>query len=738
VIELPYNKFWNTWSAKSPATMSFIPAEFFIKIGAYSYSAQKYTPFPFSKSIRLYEHHPNGDYCRLTAEHAGTVLGIEYIKPDPWTVMGKIKVLKSGEWGYRFWILLSFGFEREDEGKVQLCNGEARAAFRSYDFAVKTLHEPARSAIVNDVDSVGKDMEASGYFLPEKNEQNGKWALYKYNLEETPEICFTVCAANSYEEASLRAEAALKLYPDFDKLKDGALKNLPGQSGDLPGSIEAIRDVMAWNSIEDEKNRRVFTSLTRYWIDKKFGGWFVWQDDVLYHALLNAWSGDWAMAKENLDTVLNSITPDGNLACLMSEYTEWVDRSQPPIEAFIIWKYCELTGDRQMLETAYPLLKSTYSWWFKNRDGNGNGVLEYGSSCNGHGHFLGTKLAAKDEAAMDNSPMYDSAVFVPEKHTINMEDVALNSLLALDGEILSDIAKKLGKLDESDKIDRANNDFKQRIDRTLWDAGRGIYANRHWDNGFAACSPTSFYPLAAGIPDAEKAEKLIRHIFDENEFWTQAPLPSISKKEESVNDNVYWRGRMWPPLNFFTYVGLKRYRKDKEAYRLARRSMEIFTARWQEERACYENYNTFSGLGGDSVDADPFYGWGALIPLMWVFEHIDIDPWNGFHFGDVMGKTYKISSIKMKDGIYSLECLDGSTKLSKNKTLIFKSNASGRFRHFTYGCHYASVEIDPQEKPSALSFPSCKPARVVIDGHEAALNNTFNLAPKTSKIELWY
>lgn len=125
-----------------------------------------------------------------------------------------------------------------------------------------------------------------------------------------------------------------------------------------------------------------------------------------------------------------------------------------------------------MLETAYPLLKSTYSWWFKNRDGNGNGVLEYGNSCNGHGHFVGTKLAAKDEAAMDNSPMYDSAAFVSEKHTINME---------------------------------------------------------------------------------------------------------------------------------------------------------IFSARWHEERACYENHNTFSGLGGDSVDADPLYGWGALIPLMWVFEHIDID-----------------------------------------------------------------------------------------------------------------
>lgn len=738
MIQIPHSKYWNTWSTKSPTAMSFLPAGFSIKISAYSFAEQKYTSFPFSKDIKLYEHHPNGDYCRLEAEHAGTVMDVEYLKTDSWTVMGRLKLKKAGEWGLRFWILLSFGFEGSGEVKITDTT-TVHGKMRSYDFAVLAGNKPVRSAVVEDVDSAGRDMEESGYYVPEKSCPDGKWALFKYNLEETPEIYFSVNVANSFEEATQRAKSALELYSEFDKLKEKVMSCLPKQSGELPDSIDAIRDVMAWNTIEDKINNRVFTSITRYWIDKKFGGWFMWQDDIFYHALLNAFSGDFSMARENLNAVMSTLTPDGNLACLMSEYTEWVDRSQPPIGAFILWKYSELTGDRQILKTAYPLLKSAHEWWFKNRDGNNNGVLEYGSSCNGHGHFTGTKLAAKDESSMDNSPMYDTALFVESAHTMNIEDIALNSLLALDGEILSEIAKQIGLFEDSKKISEVNNLYKSKIDKTLWDEKRDIYANKHWESGFVACSPTSFYPMAAGIPDSGRAEKLVEHIFNENEFWTFAPLPSISANELSVRDNVYWRGRLWAPLNFFTYIGLKRYRKDLEAYRLAKRGMEIFTPVWRNERACYENLNSFTGQGKDSVDSDPFYGWGALIPLIWIMEHIDIDPWNGFNFGDVCGGNFSICGIRIKDGLYNLNCHAGETNLERNGMVLLKSNAEGRFRNFIFSDHYASVELDGQQKQCTVTFPSCTPLVTKVNGEVTAPKNSIQINKNTANlIELWF
>lgn len=200
---------------------------------------------------------------------------------------------------------------------------------------------------------------------------------------------------------------------------------------------------MAWNTLSDETTGRWFTWITRFW-NKKFGGWYVWMDDPYYHAYMNAMSGDWQTGRMSVQATIDNNVPEGNFACLMSELTEWVDRSQPPIGSFMVWKYYLLTGDRALLDAVYPALRDANFWWHTHRDGNGNGVYEYGSSPVGKGHFAHTKLAAMDESSMDNCPIYDKATYIPETHTLDMEDVALNSLLIVDGECLQAMAKIVG------------------------------------------------------------------------------------------------------------------------------------------------------------------------------------------------------------------------------------------------------------------------------------------------------
>jgi len=423
----------------------------------------------------------------------------------------------------------------------------------------------------------------------------------------------------------------------------------------------------------------------------------------------------------------------------MSEFTEWVDRSQPPIISFLIYKYYLLTKDKQLIEEVFPSLIKAFFWWFENRDGNNNGILEYGSSQIGNGHFNGTKLAAKDEAAMDNSPMYDSAKFMPETNTINMEDIALNSLLALDGECLAKLAEEKGDVESAKLILEKTNELKGRIDEGLWDDETKIYANKHWDKGFVCPTPTSFYPMAAGIPNEERVQDLIDHMFDETEFWTEFPLPSVWIKDETVNDNVYWRGRAWPPLNFFTYTGLKRYGRDEEATKLLNKIMDHFTRIWDEERACYENHNTFTGEGNDSVDADPFYGWGALYPMMWVSEHIDVDPWNGFHFGSPCGEEYAIKKVSMANGSFDLSCDIDKTVLSKNDCVVFDAGMGGRFRNFEMSKHYATVVCPQKDTTYEVEFPTLCPMKVAVDGQEVAAINMVEIKANSSiKVELWY
>jgi putative isomerase len=83
------DRFFNTWSTKSPAVLEFLPARFLVVPGAYSFATGEYTEFPFSDRIKLYEHDHEARYLRLTMEHAGTVLQLQYWKQDPWTVRGR-------------------------------------------------------------------------------------------------------------------------------------------------------------------------------------------------------------------------------------------------------------------------------------------------------------------------------------------------------------------------------------------------------------------------------------------------------------------------------------------------------------------------------------------------------------------------------------------------------------------------------------------------------------------------
>src|SRR5262249_46694330 len=183
-------------------------------------------------------------------------------------------------------------------------------------------------------------------------------------------------------------------------------------------ALEAVRDVIAWNTVWDPVNRRPYTTLSRNWSAQKFGGWGVWLDDVFWHALM-ASLFDAGVAREDLRAALGNIRPAGNLACLLTGRDRWVDRSQPPIGAFVAWLLYRRLGDRSILDEAYPVLAANHDWWLANRDGNGDGLYEYGSSALGAGLYVGTKLAAQDESFMDNSPVHYQARVEPLSRTLD-------------------------------------------------------------------------------------------------------------------------------------------------------------------------------------------------------------------------------------------------------------------------------------------------------------------------------
>ena len=477
----------------------------------------------------------------------------------------------------------------------------------------------------------------------------------------------------------------------------------PLHTGRYGGALDAIRDVIGWNTVHDPVNRRPYTALSRNWSSAKFGGFGVWLDDILYHAHL-AGMLDLGLAEENLRAVFAGRTEAGNLPCLLTGRDAWVDRSQPPIGAFVLWLLYRRWGERRLLEEAWETLLANHEWWWRERDGNRNGLLEYGTSPVGDGLYRGTALAARDESSMDNSPVHDEAVLVPDRHTLDCEDVALNSLLVLDGEMLALVAAELGRESEARRLETRARGLAAKIGEVLWDPEREVFANRLWSGRFvSSIAPTSFYPLVAGAASPAQARALLGWLEDPRRFGGRFVLPSVSRDDPACRDNVYWRGRIWPPLNFLVYQGLRRYGFDAEASAVARRSYEMFARPWREARFCAENYGAQDGAVTDQPDTDTFYGWGALMPAMAVAEVCDVSPWEGWSVANT-GEDVRMGPLRCPCGWVRCEVRGGVLAVSVEDRPVLRTNVRGRLRNIRPETASLGLEL-----PSPASAPGERP-----------------------------
>ena len=306
-----------------------------------------------------------------------------------------------------------------------------------------------------------------------------------------------------------------------------------------------------------------------------------------------------------------------------------------------------------------------------------------------------TKLAAMDESAMDNSPVHDEAAFDQGSHTLDTEDVGLNSLLVLEGELLARIAAELGRPGEARALAAGALALARRVRERLWDPDRGVYANRRWDGRFArSLAPTSFYPLVAGIATREQAAAMVAgQLLADGRFGGPWPVAGTPHDDPASLDNVYWRGRVWPPCNYLVYRGLRRYRFDEAAAWLAARSVALFERGWAGRR-CYENANQRTGEGGDSADADPFYSWGALLPLLGELELLDLDPWDGLTAGGD-GSGQASAELPGPSGPWRVELDADATRLLLDGEVVLEAGFRGRFRDLRLGGDEPALTVPP-------------------------------------------
>jgi putative isomerase len=705
---------WNTWSDR-PLEMVFLPLGVRLTPLAFSSSTGEATLFPAGPGLGLGRHDADGSTVEATAGHAGTQLQWRYARPDPYSVVGRWKTLVKGEWGLRFWVNVCLSADDRSLVTFEEADGAAVVQVGRRFVALGSRETPVQVTGHATLDAAVEHYEKNGYFDTSARSRSAAVLMLRYNLEMTADGDFAAAVSDDRDAAIAAVHSALaEAEPATPRL---------AHSGLYAGSLDAVRDVMGWNTVWDPVNDRAYTSISRNWNQAKFGGFGVWLDDQFYHALLTSLL-DRTLPRENIAAALSNATPQGNLACLMTAKDAWVDRTQIPVGAFIVATIHRRLGDMALVEAAYPTLVRNHDWWWSNRDPGGEGLCAYGTSDIGDGLYKGTAFGARNESSMDNAPIHDEAVYDPKTRTLSTWDVGLNSLLCLDAEMLGQLAALLGRQTEAERFAAITERTRRLIGERLWDDRRGLFANRQRTGGFVrSVGPTSFYPLIAGAATYDQIARLLPHLSDESAFGGAFGLPSVRRDDPAYKDNSYWRGRIWPPLNYIVWQGLRRNGRFEEASALARRSLEVFGRSWAN-RLCPENYNADTGEALDQPDTDGFYGWGALMPLMGVAEVTDVSPWGGWDLVNT-GEDVRIERLLSPAGWVDIAVSGGILSLERSGEALFATHLRGRFTQLLWQDGLVAMTLPPVPDEGAyeIVFPRVAMAagvRVLLDGVEHA------------------
>ncbi len=488
----------------------------------------------------------------------------------------------------------------------------------------------------------------------------------------------------------------------------------PHIQGLFNGAPEAIGNSMFWNTLYVPALGLEFPSISRHWA-KQFGGWVVGEWDCFFGSLLTNVE-DTAQTSAAVRAILLSQSSNGVVPNIDGGSGTSPDRSQPPVGSYAVWKNYEHNQDREILEWAYPRLKLWHEWWFKNRgdgqpwrDGNRDGLLEWGSdkgstpSVGGRGH----RQAAKWESGMDDSPMWDDVTYNPSTYTMELDDVGLNSLYALDSECMAKIARILGKDEDSRAFTVDYDRIKAAMRQKLWNEKDGIYENLYWDGHLSnRLSPTNFYPMLAGVATPDQAKRMVQeHLLNPKEFWGTYVVPTISRDDSVFPDQFYWRGDIWGPTNYLVYEGLNRYGDDEVALTFAEKSYDLFMTDWHANQHTNEQYYAWGGSAG----GDKHYTWGALLCLIPTEQYIDETPWDGLRFGSLNPpENGELSNIIWNRHRYDIAIGPDHTAMTRDRDVRFEATAGVVVRHYTLdsrGLSFAvktvrAVTITTRERPS--------------------------------------
>ncbi len=345
-----------------------------------------------------------------------------------------------------------------------------------------------------------------------------------------------------------------------------------------------------------------------YYVFSREPTWSWGHDGQVFHESLSMLAYaylDPASAMESQRVFMEAQEADGYIPYRVGPYvvrTFPIDGEKTTSAPFYSWINAEVyraakgrVGDaaaRAFLEDAYRSGSSFTEFLTSHRDRDGDGLLEWG------GH-------AVLESVRDSLvPVWKLLGGDDPRAPSRVEALDLSSMVVMEMRSLAEMARELGRNEESARWEERAGRLSRLVEQTMWDGETGFYYNVDRDtNGFVTRDGLDlrreeiigFLPLWAGIASREHAEALVATLTDPETFWRRFGVPTLSAEDPGYEPLVkrccQWNGAVWLEWDYLVFSGLERYGYHDVARELGRKMVLAAATQLRRNHRFWESYS---------------------------------------------------------------------------------------------------------------------------------------------------
>lgn len=301
----------------------------------------------------------------------------------------------------------------------------------------------------------------------------------------------------------------------------------------------------------------------------------MWLWDSVFHAVGHRHLD--SDVAQNLILALFDVQREDGFIPHMARHDYASDITQPPVIAWGAWLVYEKSGDKEFLKTVLENNKRFLLWCQQNRRKSEKELYSW--------HTNPELNNRCDESGMDNSPRFDTES--------DLYAIDFSCYMANEVRLMKKIADELGDGESSDYLSCWYEKIKADINNTLWCEEDGFYYDYDITESrpHKVSSVSSFLPLFAGVCDDEQCRRLITHLENPDEFGTEFPVPTISKRDSSFGSDL-WRGPVWINYNYMISQGLDRYGYVDLSRKIREKTLDVINRWYNLTGTVYEFYDS--------------------------------------------------------------------------------------------------------------------------------------------------